>query len=236
MNDRTKEDEERDEALEVFFQISSALIGNQSLDEILYQIVVRTADLVDSKICSLMMLNEEKGTLEIKATQSLSAEYREKPPIKIGQSVSGKVVMEKKVIQVEDVTKDPMYGFPEIARQNGLKSLLSVPMLVGAKVIGVINSYTEEVRVFDPHEIRLVRTMANHAAMAIEHVHMRAKEEKARTALETRKSVDQAKRILMKKYQMDEEAAHRLIQKMSMDRNKPVGEVASAIVMAAELK
>ena len=222
--------------LEVLFQISRALVGKQNLDEVLQQIVIRTADLIGSKICSLMLLDDDKRNLIIRATQSLSTAYREKPPIKVGQSVSGQVVETKKVIQVQDVTQDKSYGYPEIARQEGLASLLSVPMMIGEEPIGVLNCYTEETRVFTKNEVQLVRTIANYAAIAIEHMRVVEEETKARTALETRKSFDQAKRILTKKYQMTEEAAHHLIQKMSMDKNKSIGEIASAIVLASDLR
>jgi GAF domain-containing protein len=222
--------------LEVLFQISRALVGKKSLGEILQQIVTMTADLADSKICSLMLLNEKKGELVIQATQSLSTAYREKPPIKAGQSVSGRVVAAKHPIQVADVTKDPRYGYPEIAKQEGLRSLLSVPMMIGTKVIGVLNCYTGEERVFSKSEVQLVQTIANQAAIAIEHMRVVAEEAEARLALETKRSVDQAKRILMKRYKMGEEEGHRFIQKTSMDKNKPQKEIADAIILAAELE
>lgn len=222
--------------LEVLFQISRALVGKQSLEEVLQQIVTMTAELVDSKICSLMLLSDKKESLVIKATQSLSTAYRDKPPIKVGQSVSGKVVATKHAIQVADVTKDPAYGYPEIARQEGLRSLLSVPMMIGEKVIGVLNCYTGEERIFSKGEIQLVQTIANQAAIAIEHMRVVKEEAEARLALEAKKSVDQAKRILMKRYKMNEEEVHRFIQKTSMDKNKPQKEIADAIILAAELE
>lgn len=221
--------------LEVLFQISRALVGKQNLDQILVQIVTMTAGLVDSKICSLMLLNEKKTELLIMATQSLSPVYREKGPIKVGQSVGGRVVATGQPIQVADVTKDPRYGFPEIARQEGLRSLLSVPLTVGEEAIGVLNCYTESERVFKKSEIQLVQTLSSHAAMAIKHMRVVKEEAEARLALETQKFVHSAKRILMKKYGMSEHEAHRYIQKMSMDKNKPQKEIAEAILIAADL-
>ena len=75
--------------LEVLYQISRALVGKQDLDAILQQVVGMTADLVGSKICSLMLLNAKKDELVLKATQSLSAAYKDKPPIRVSQSVGG---------------------------------------------------------------------------------------------------------------------------------------------------
>ena len=56
--------------LEVLFELSRALVGKQSLNEILHQIVIRTADLIDSKICALMLLDATKTELVIRETQN----------------------------------------------------------------------------------------------------------------------------------------------------------------------
>ena len=222
--------------LDVLFQISRALVGKQNLGEVLQQIVSMTAEILDSKICSLMLLDEVKHELVIRATQSLSTAYRDKPPIPVGQSVSGRVVLTKKAIQVADVAEDPLYGHPEIARQEGLCSLLSVPMRVGERVIGVLNCYTGEKRDFAKEDVQLVQTIANQAAIAIEHMRVIGEEAEARLALETKKIVDKAKRVLIKKHRMGEEQAHRFIQKASMEKNKPQKEIAEAILMAVELE
>ncbi len=221
--------------LEVLYQISRSLVGKQELGAILQQVVGMTAELVGSKICSLMLISGKKDELVIKATQSLSTAYCDKPPIKVGQSISGKVVEKRHAMQVADVTKDPLYSYPEIAQQEGLKSLLSVPLLLSEKIIGVLNCYTEEEKVFSKEEIQLVQTIANQAAIVIEHARVVSEEAEARLALETKKVVDGAKRVLMKRHKMSEEDAHRFIQKASMDKNKPQKEVADAIILSAEL-
>ena len=221
--------------LEVLYQISRALVGKQDLDAILQQVVSMTADLVGSKICSLMLLNKKKDELVIKATQSLSMAYRDKPPIKVGQSVSGKVVEKKQAIQVADVTVNPIYSYPEIARQEGLKSLLSVPLLLSEKIIGVLNCYTAEEKTFSREDIQLVQTIANQTAMAVEHMRLVSEEAEARLTLESKKAIDGAKRVLMMRHKMSEEDAHRFIQKASMDKNKPQKEIADAVILSAEL-
>ncbi|MFT7636953.1 MAG: GAF domain-containing protein [Candidatus Omnitrophota bacterium] len=219
--------------LEILYRISHALVGKQELDDILYQIVTMTGDLIDSKICALMLLNEENNTLALKTTQSLSSSYRSKPDVDLCRSISGDVIKYKTAIQVKNVSLDERYHFGDIARAEGLESLLSVPMLIGPKAIGVLICYTEKEKVFDSEEIQLVQTIANHAAMAIEHMHVIEKEKKARLSLETKKSVDQAKRILFKNKQMQEEDAHKLIQRASMENGKSLKETAEAIILAA---
>lgn len=53
--------------------------------------------------------------------------------------------------------------------------------------------------------------------------------------IETRKLVEKAKGILMENYGLSEAAAFRKIQKLSMDRRKPLKEIADAIILAREV-
>lgn len=221
--------------LDTLFRISRSLVGKQSLDDVLDQIVNLTADLVSSKICALMLLDEKGDSLVIKATQSLSPAYKNKLPVKVGESISGRVIKNRTPIQVRDVIADERYSYGEVARSEGLKSLLSVPMLVGEIPIGVLNCYTVDEKEFTDTEIKLVQTIANQAAMSIEHTRIVEREAQARLALETRKIVDQAKRLLMKSSNLSEEDAYRKIQKLSMAKGKPLKDIATAMLLAVEL-
>ena len=78
-----------------------------------------TAEMMDSKICSIMLLNEERQELDIAATQSLSEAYRKKPPLKIGQSISGLAVKERRPIGVLNVTRESNYMYSEPGGRKG---------------------------------------------------------------------------------------------------------------------
>jgi len=222
--------------LDILYQISNAVVSKRCLEEILSLIVTLVAQVMDSRICSLMLVNEKQGELDIKATQSLSPRYRDKPPTKIGQSVSGLVVQTKKALQVLDVRKDARFKYPDIAREEGLCSLLSVPMLMGEKVIGVLNCYTQQEKTFQEKDIQLLVTISNQAAIAIEHVNLLDEQIRLKESIEARKLVERAKGILMKRCNISEDEAYRFIQKKSMDNNKPLKEVAEALLLAEELK
>jgi two-component sensor histidine kinase len=59
-----------------------------------------------------------------------------------------------------------------LAEEEGLHSLLSVPLQVRDRVIGVLNGYTGEPRTFDPQEVELFTTLANQTALAIENARL----------------------------------------------------------------
>ncbi len=221
--------------IETLSRVSHTITSNRYLEEILNLIVTMTASMMNSKICSIMILDEKKEWLKIVATQSLSEAYRQKGNVKVGESVSGRAVKEQRVICVLDVRRDPIYSFPDLARKEGLCSLLSIPMMVKNRVVGVINSYTSLEHRFSQEEIDILRAVANQAAVAIENTSLLEQAALMREALETRKAIERAKGILMQQEKIKEEDAFHLIQRKSMNHRKSMREVAEAIILVAEI-
>jgi signal transduction protein with GAF and PtsI domain len=222
--------------LDTIARLSRSLVSNTYLYEILQLIVTLTAQTMNSKICSLMLYNEKTNELKIEATQSLSEEYRKKAPIKVGQSVSGRALELKQPVTVLDVSKEPNYGYPEIAKKEGLRSMIAVPMLYKDKPIGVINCYTTEEHRFDEEEISLLQTIAVQSAIAIENTRLFEESKIARESLETRKIVERAKGILMRQKNMGEEEAFRFIQKQAMNMRRSMREISEAIFLSEGIK
>jgi signal transduction protein with GAF and PtsI domain len=222
--------------LETLSQVSETVASNRLIDDMLQLIVTMTAQMMGSKICSLMLLDELSGDLRITATQSLSEAYRRKPHLKIGQSISGKAVQERRPIIVPDVTKEQAYMYPDLAAKEGLCSLLSVPMMMRDKAVGVINSYTSVPHDFTSEDIRLMQAIANQAAIAIEHTTLMEKSFEMQEALAVRKLLERAKGYLMRAKKLSEDEAFKLIQRQSMDLRKSMREIAEAILLAGEIE
>jgi signal transduction protein with GAF and PtsI domain len=218
--------------LHTLSQVSETVASNRLLEDVLQLIVTMTAQMMNSKICSIMLFDQAAGELRIVATQSLSEEYRRKPSLKVGQSISGRAVQERRPIVVPDVTRERDYMYPELARKEGLCSLLSVPMLNRDLPIGVINSYTSVPHAFSSEEIKVLQAIANQAAIAIENTKLVEKSFEMQEALEVRKLVERAKGGLMQAKGISEEEAFRLMQRQSMDTRKSMREIAEAVILA----
>jgi len=235
MDETEKYKLKKSKGFDLLYEVSRVISSNRYLEEILLLVVGMTAELMGSKICSMMLLDEEKQELVIKATQSLSEHYRVKPPIKVGESVSGRAVQQKRPIVVLDVTKEKGYKYPEIAKAEGLRSLISVPMMIKSRVIGVLNCYTSVEREFSEDEVHLLVGVANQAAVAIENTNLLAEKIAAVEALETRKRVERAKGILMKRGGVSEDEAYRMLQKQSMEKRHSLKEIAEAVIVSEEI-
>ncbi len=221
--------------VETLSQVSETVASNRLIKDVLELLVTMTAQMMNSKICSIMLLDEASGELRIAATQSLSEQYRRKPNLKVGQSIIGRAVKDRRPIIVLDVSTERDYMYPEMAKKEGLCSLLSVPMMVRDKALGVINSYTSTPHVFTGEEVKLLQVIANQAAIAIEHTTLIEKSHEMQEALAVRKLMERAKGYLMRSKKLTEEEAFKLIQRQSMDFRKSMREIAEAVLLAGEL-
>lgn len=225
-----------EEQIKALSKISKAITSDLYLEDILRLVVTVTAEVLGSNICSLMLIDEKTGELIIRASQSISEEYIKKPPLKIGEGIAGKVAKENKPMAIKDVTKEKEYKHKDIAKKQGLRSLLCVPLSVRGKVIGAINCYTSQVHEFTETEIDVLTTIANEAAVAIENTELMVKSRVIKEELEARKRFERAKGILMREEKLTEEEAYLKLQRYSMDHRKTMREVAEAIILSAEIK
>ena len=235
MKTRHREEPSYAEQIKALSEISKAISSDHYLEDILGLIVTVTANVMDSKICSLWLLDEDTKTLSIEATQSISEEYLKERVLRLGEGVVGWVAQEKKPIRVDNVLEDQRFKEKDLARKEGLCSLLSVPMVVRGKVIGVINCYTSYPHHFTDTEEAVLTTVANQAAICIENTELMVKTKVIQEELETRKQVERAKGFLMKEFKLDEAEAFRRIRKKSMDTRRSMREVAEAIILAHEI-
>jgi len=222
-------------AVETLQAVSNTLVQDHYSDDIMQRIVNMTAQMMGTNICSIMLLDEKKQDLRIVASQSLDPEYRNKPPVKVNGSLTGKAVLTKQPVFVRDVRKDNSYQYQDLAIKQGLVSLLVVPMIFKNKVLGIINSYKPEEHDFTQEEIAFAQSVANQCAAAIENTRLLSEKLAAQEALEARKVIERAKGILMTSKKISEPEAFREIQRQSMDRRKSMKEISEAIILAHEM-
>jgi AmiR/NasT family two-component response regulator len=124
-----------------------------------------------------------------------------------------------------------------MAKKLGLVSMVGVPLQIkDEKVIGVLNCFTATPHEFLTTEVNLITTVANQAAVAIINTELMVKTKVIQEELETRKLVERAKEVLMRRRQMSGDDAFRWIQKRSMDSRKSMRHVSEAILLSEELE
>ncbi len=113
--------------------------------------------------------------------------------------------------------------------------MLGVPLQVHEdKVVGVLNCFTTEPHEFSEAEVNLITTVANQAAVAILNTELMVKTQVVQEELETRKLVERAKEVLVRRRDMKMDEAYEWIRKRSMDTRKSIRQVAEAILLSEE--
>ena len=230
-----KENHTSERHIDALTRISKAITSDRYIEDILRLVVTVTAETMHSKICALWLLDDNDNTLRLRATQSISEDYLKERSLKMGEGIVGQVALAQKPRSVINVLEEPDYKEKELAEKEGLVSMLSVPMVVRDRVIGVINCYTSYSHQFTETEKNVLITVASGAAVAIENTELMVKTKVIREELESRKLIDRAKDILMTRRGLSGAEAYRWIQKRSMDTRKSMREISEAIVLTEEI-
>ena len=148
--------------------VSRTINSTLNLDEALRVITQEACVLMQARMCSLMMLDESREWLDLRASYGAGRAYLKKPRLSVEESVLGVVVRRKKPLQLGNVQTSSRYQNVEVARREGLISLLSVPLLFAGQAIGTLSVYTGQPYNFSNEEIRILSALAELSGIAIE--------------------------------------------------------------------
>jgi signal transduction histidine kinase len=148
--------------------VGQTINSTLNLDDALQVITREGCRLMEVKMCSLLLLDEHREWLDLKASWGAGEAYLRKPRLNMSESLLGMVVRRKKPVQVQDVQTSTRYQNVDVARREGLVSLLSVPLLFGGEATGALNVYTAQPHSFSNEEIRILSALAGLSAIAIE--------------------------------------------------------------------
>ena len=151
--------------LSAFMKITKAINSSLEVQEVLHLIVQSTCETTGSKGCSLMLLDEKNERLEVKSSYGLSDQYVGKGPVWADQSISE--TLKGKPIIIEDAIRDPRVQYPDEARREGIASIISLPVILRERVIGVLRLYTSVPCRFTEDDIDFLSAIAMQSGLAI---------------------------------------------------------------------
>ncbi len=149
-------------------EVASILNSERAPKAVLRSIVESVARAMEAKACSLMLLTPDREILLHTVAYGLSSQYLRKGPIKADKSISE--ALEGKPVAVLNAGEDERVLYREQARKEGIASILSVPVRLRGKVIGVLRVYTTEPYRFTRDDISFAETVANLGAIALENL------------------------------------------------------------------
>lgn len=157
---------------ETLVSVGQSIHSATNFDDALKVITREACLLMEARMCSLLLLDPTREWLDLQASHGAGTAYLQKPRLRVDDSLLGTVVRRQKPLQVENVQVSGRYQNVEIARQEGLVSLLSVPLVFGRQAIGALNVYSGQPHSFSNEEIRILTALAGLSAVAIEKVRL----------------------------------------------------------------
>lgn len=159
--------------LMALLDVSQAVSSSLQSRDILYNIVKSVAGVIEVNRCSILRIGKKKGigyvvtTYENPNIKNLPIELDKYPEIR-------KALEVKETVVVEDINSDPlMAGTREILEKLKLTSLMVIPIMVRAEVVGTLFLRTSRKEgSFTQREVRLCQVIANMAGNALANAHL----------------------------------------------------------------
>lgn len=185
----------------IFHEVSRAILSVLDSKEVFELIVRRVVHALKLKAASLRLLNEETNDLELAASRFLSKKYLRKGPLNADKSVPE--VLKGKPILILDAQNDPRIQYRKEKAEEGIVSILSVPVQVHNKVIGMLRLYTAAPRSFTEEEMEFASAIAEMAGLAIVNARMYEREKEKLARLFEKGDLEFEGHVKAKKYKIN---------------------------------
>src|SRR5262245_2629313 len=143
------------------------------------QVVLDTLVESATRLCGAdhaLLFRRDGGSCYLVANHGRSPQFEEyfkEHPIAIDRgSLTGRTVLDGKVVHIPDAQSDPEYTMTELMKLDPFRTMLGVPLLREGNPLGVITLTRAMMRPFTKQEIQLVTTFADQAVIAIENARL----------------------------------------------------------------
>ena len=151
---------------DTLLQVTRTISMSREPEKVIQDTVECVKDTLDIKGCALFLINHQTQVLEMAASCGLSNNYLNKGPISALRSISKS--LSEGPVAIYDVADDPRIQYNDAAKEEGIVSILSVPIYVRGEVIGAMRVYTGESWDFTLDDVNFVQAIAQIAGILID--------------------------------------------------------------------
>lgn len=154
--------------LDKIFFITEKVIVFDGVDDVFVHIVKTSVMLTRAEAATIRVFDMNKGNLKIVKGFGVSSGFLSQPPLQLGEGVTGRVVLEGKPFMTNNIANVADCVHKELAKLEGIKAVMSVPLKTKSSSIGCITVYRKTSEPFTEHDLLLLSIFATQATEAVE--------------------------------------------------------------------
>jgi uroporphyrinogen-III synthase len=213
------------------------------MDEMLGEVIGLTVQASDCDACLVYLIDHSSDEIVLRASQVPHANDLGNLRIKIGEGITGWVAEHKSVVALPaNAASDARFKRFQTLVEDTYQAFLSVPIVSGGELIGVINVHHRSSHDHSSEEISTLIFIGEQLGVTIsrnlleeENARLLEETQEMKRELETRKLMERAKGILQQNHNITEEEAYLRLRNQSRRLRRPIRELAEAIILAEEL-
>jgi FixJ family two-component response regulator len=216
-------------------KMANRLSAADPLHQVLNEVVEFVTAVVECDSCMIYVLEGEE--LVLRSSKNPHPEATGRLRVKMGEGITGWVAEHREpVVITESAHSDPRFKLFNELPEDRFEGFLSVPLVSGGRLVGVINLQNRAPRQYTKREVRLVATIGFLVGAEVERARLENEKSELSGMLESRKLMERAKGILQRDLKISEEDAYRTLQRESQKRRKSMKEIAESIILNDDLK
>jgi GAF domain-containing protein len=148
-------------------RITKAISMLRDPEEIVLVTVEGVTHALNVKGCTVFLFSKKSDELQIAGSYGLNKEYLDKGPVSSMRSIAS-ALQDRQPVAIYDVADDPRIQYPEAAINEGISSILAVPIVIGKNLIGSLRIYTADPWEFTLNDVNFAEAVAQVFGMALE--------------------------------------------------------------------
>jgi PAS domain S-box-containing protein len=158
------------EQLRALQSVTEAALAHIDLDDLLATLLERISEALIVDTVAILLLHEDEQVLIPRAAKGIEEEVKAGIRLPLGRGFAGRIAAERRPIVLDDVAHADVLN--PILREKRISSLLGAPLIVDARVLGVLHVGTLHHRRFTDADVAFLQIVADRVALAIDHARL----------------------------------------------------------------
>jgi GAF domain-containing protein len=156
----------KDTYLDLFIEVTTAITSSLNLDEVFKMITQKIPEILSVDAATIRLRDASGTKLVLKAAHGLSDDYLNRGPIDMEKPIFK--ALKGEPIVIDNAAEDSRVNYPDATKQEGIKSILVVPIPIRGEINGILRLLTKSERTYSQREIDFVTALGKQCGIAIE--------------------------------------------------------------------